>query len=326
MCGIIAYIGDKPATPRLIEGLRRVEYRGYDSAGVAVLGEDGIWLRKSTGRVEELARLVGEGTKGTVGMAHTRWATHGGVTVQNAHPHLDVTGRIAVVHNGIIENMHGLKAKLQADGVVFRSETDTEILPHLIRRYYEGDPLNAVLRALEDVRGTYGIGVLFADHPDVIIAARNGSPLVVGLGDGETVLGSDPQAIIAHTRRVIYLDDREVAVLTRDGCQVHKLDGRKVAQRLQINGTEFSQLEVTIKTGRTHQIRVHLASEGFPIAGDDKYGDFELNKTLQKQGLKRMYLHAWRLQFNHPATSERIELLAALPADLMAPEPSHRSL
>ncbi len=243
MCGIIAYIGDKPATPRLIEGLRRVEYRGYDSAGVAVLGEDGIWLRKSTGRVEELSRLVGEGTKSTVGMAHTRWATHGGVTVQNAHPHLDVTGRIAVVHNGIIENMHELKAKLQAEGTVFRSETDTEILPHLIRHYYEGDPLKAVLRALEDVRGTYGIGVLFADHPDMIIAARNGSPLVIGLGEGETVLGSDPQAIVAHTRRVIYLDDREVAVLTRQGCQVHKLDGRKVAQRQQVLDQDWGLAE-----------------------------------------------------------------------------------
>jgi glucosamine--fructose-6-phosphate aminotransferase (isomerizing) len=235
MCGIISYIGDKPALPRLIEGLRRLEYRGYDSAGLALFDPAGsaaesLWVRKAVGRVDELAGDVDDSPPATVGIAHTRWATHGGITQPNAHPHLDADLRIAVVHNGIIENMNELKAMLVAEGVKFRSETDTEILPHLIRRAYTGDPLQAVCNALALVRGTWGIAVLFADHPDRIIAARNGSPLVIGLGDGETILGSDPQAIVAHTRRVIYLDDREIAVLTRDGAQVTKLDGRAVSK------------------------------------------------------------------------------------------------
>lgn len=243
MCGIVAYIGDKPATPRLIDGLRRLEYRGYDSSGLAVLDEQGLWVRKAVGRVEELAREVGEGHTSTTGIAHTRWATHGGITQPNAHPHTDSQNRIAVVHNGIIENMHELKARLVAEGIVFRSETDTELLPHLIRKYYDGNPLKSVLRALEDVRGTYGIAVLFADHPGMIVAARNGSPLVVGLGDGETVLGSDPQAIVAHTRRVIYLNDREVALLSKDGCEIQRLDGARVASRTTLIDGDYALAE-----------------------------------------------------------------------------------
>ena len=239
MCGIVAYIGNKPALPRLMDGLRRLEYRGYDSAGVAVLEDDDLWLRKTAGRVQDLQNCLDEDPPATMGIAHTRWATHGGITTANAHPHLDATSRIAVVHNGIVENMNELKARLVSEGVVFRSETDTEIFAHLIRRYYTGDPLAAVQRALQDVRGTYGLAVLFADHPDRIIAARNGSPLVVGLGDGETVLGSDPQAIVALTRRVVYLQDREVAVLTRDGADLFRLDGRRTSGDVQTIETDY---------------------------------------------------------------------------------------
>jgi glucosamine--fructose-6-phosphate aminotransferase (isomerizing) len=243
MCGIIGYIGSKPAIPRLMDGLRRVEYRGYDSAGLAVLHGDGLWVRKAVGRVEQLDKELDDAPSATVGIAHTRWATHGGVTQRNAHPHLDGSERIAVIHNGIIENMTELKAALIASGVSFRSETDTEVLPHLIRKYYAGDPLYAVVRALENVRGTYGIAVLFADHPDRIIAARNGSPLVVGLGDGETVIGSDPQAIVAHTRRVIYLADREIAVVTVDGAQIQRLDGKKIDQTVQVIDGDYGIAE-----------------------------------------------------------------------------------
>ena len=234
MCGIVAYIGPKAAAPRLVEGLRRLEYRGYDSAGVTVIEPEGFWLHKVVGRVAELERGMAKAPGSTVGIAHTRWATHGGVTQVNAHPHLDGPGTIAVVHNGIIENMEALRAQLTSKGVEFRSETDTEILPHLISMHYDGDPVEAVTRALKQVQGTYGIAVLFTAHPDLVIAVRNGSPLVVGLGDGETVLASDPQAVVAHTRRVVYLDDRELAVLTRDGCQVVRLDGRPVDSEVEV--------------------------------------------------------------------------------------------
>ncbi|TNE87777.1 MAG: glutamine--fructose-6-phosphate transaminase (isomerizing) [Deltaproteobacteria bacterium] len=228
MCGIIAYIGPEEALPRLLEGLKRLEYRGYDSAGVALVDESGIWTRREVGRVAGLVRKAVDPPHATVGIAHTRWATHGGVTLANTHPHMDGPERIAVVHNGIIENMDALKAQLEAEGVEFRSETDTEVLPHLIRRHYKGDPLQAVRSALAHVHGSYGIAVAFAEHPDLLIAARFGSPLVIGLGDGETVLASDPQAIVAHTRRVLYLDDREVALITAEGASVQRLDGGEV--------------------------------------------------------------------------------------------------
>ncbi|NOY27303.1 MAG: glutamine--fructose-6-phosphate transaminase (isomerizing) [Oligoflexia bacterium] len=232
MCGIVATIGLGPAIPVLLDGLRRLEYRGYDSAGLAVVDGGQLTLHRQVGRVRELARQVPGTLPGHVGIAHTRWATHGKVTQANAHPHVDADRRIAVVHNGIIENMGVLKARLQASGVVFRSETDSEILVHLISRYYAGedgvpagDPLAAVRAALRVVRGTWGIAVLFADEPDMIIAARNGSPLVVGLGDGQTYLASDPHALIAYTRRVVFLEDGDVARIDARGVQTFQLDG-----------------------------------------------------------------------------------------------------
>jgi glucosamine--fructose-6-phosphate aminotransferase (isomerizing) len=240
MCGIVGYVGSREALPVLVEGLRRLEYRGYDSAGIALNTGHELWLRKAVGRVDELARKVEAGPSAHLGIAHTRWATHGGVTEANAHPHLDADQRIAVVHNGIIENMSALKATLVGQGVTFRSETDTEVLPHLIRRHYRGDPLEAVRTALAHVRGTYGIAVVFGDHPGVIIAARNGSPLVVGLGDGETVVASDPQAVVEHTRRVVYLQDREIALITASEVSVHRMDGSEVASSVEVIDTEYS--------------------------------------------------------------------------------------
>jgi glucosamine--fructose-6-phosphate aminotransferase (isomerizing) len=231
MCGIVAYLGEKPAVPLLLEGLRRLEYRGYDSAGLAVQTRDGIWSAKHVGRVSALADAVTDAPMATVGIAHTRWATHGGITQANAHPHFDSSGRICVIHNGIIENYAALKRELEADGVQFRSETDTEVLPNLFAKYDRGDPLQAVLSGLERVRGTFGIAVLFRHHPDKIVVARNGSPLVIGLGNGETLAASDPQAIVAHTRQVIYLQEREVAVLTRDGADIRTLQGVGVTRK-----------------------------------------------------------------------------------------------
>ena len=228
MCGIVAYIGPHPALPRLIDGLRRLEYRGYDSAGIALIADDGLWIRKDVGRVANLEAQIEGGPEASVGIAHTRWATHGGVTQINAHPHADGAARIAVVHNGIIENNSHLRQMLADKGVQFASETDTELLPHLIAQHDKGDPLAAVRKALEHVRGTYGIAVLFADYPDQIVVARNGSPLVVGLGEGEVVVASDPQAVVAHTRSVVYLQDKEIALVSRSGAKVETLGGRPV--------------------------------------------------------------------------------------------------
>ncbi len=227
MCGIVAYLGSEPALPKLLDGLRRLEYRGYDSAGVAVLEDGDLWFEKAVGRVADLVARIDTEPAATVGIAHTRWATHGGVTRDNAHPHLDGQQHIAVVHNGILENTKTLRQMLVKEGVEFRSQTDTEVLPHLIRHLYKGDPVAAVSEALAHVQGTYGVAVVFADHPDIVIAARNGSPLVVGLGKGEVILASDPQAVVAHTRQVVYLQDKELAVLSRDGADVRTLSGSK---------------------------------------------------------------------------------------------------
>jgi glucosamine--fructose-6-phosphate aminotransferase (isomerizing) len=192
MCGIIGFTGRSEATPILIEGLRRLEYRGYDSAGLVTGTGSALHLRKKAGRIAELGKAVNaHPAPGTYGISHTRWATHGGATDRNAHPHLDADGAIAVVHNGVIENYLHLKQQLLADGIRFQSETDTEVLSHLIARYYQGDLLQAVRRALEPVKGTYGLAVVCRHEPGVIVGARFGSPLVIGIGSEGTFLASD---------------------------------------------------------------------------------------------------------------------------------------
>ncbi|MES2641240.1 MAG: glutamine--fructose-6-phosphate transaminase (isomerizing) [Myxococcota bacterium] len=232
MCGIVGYVGPRSAAPLLLEGLRRLEYRGYDSAGIALL-DGGVHIVRRVGPVANLAEAVDPASPGHTGIGHTRWATHGGVTEPNAHPHLDSTNRIAVVHNGIIENHAAIRALLEEEGVHFRSQTDTEVLPHLIRKFYRGDPLEAVRAALQAVQGTYGIAVTFADHPGVIIAARNGSPLVVGKGVGETFLASDPTALAGYTRQVMYLEDREIMRITAEGWELTRLDGGTISHAIE---------------------------------------------------------------------------------------------
>ncbi|MDH6116226.1 glucosamine--fructose-6-phosphate aminotransferase (isomerizing) [Kitasatospora sp. GAS204A] len=220
MCGIVAYIGPKDATPFLLEGLQRLEYRGYDSAGVAVTGKGGgLKVRKTKGRVADLAATVPARFKGGTGIGHTRWATHGEPSDANAHPHLDNAGRIAVVHNGIIENADQLRAMLTADGAVFSSETDTEVLVHLIaaHRAEGGDLEEAVRAALALVVGTYGIAVVDAEQPDRIVVARNGSPIVLGIGEKEMFVASDVAALVRYTRQVVHLEDGELAVIRAEG-------------------------------------------------------------------------------------------------------------
>jgi glucosamine--fructose-6-phosphate aminotransferase (isomerizing) len=238
MCGIVGYVGGRSATPFLIEGLRRLEYRGYDSAGVALVGAELDVVRR-TGFVAALADAVGDRFTATTGIGHTRWATHGGVTEENAHPHADGDRTIAVVHNGIIENHNVLRARLVEEGARFHSQTDTEVLPHLVRKFYDGDPVEAVRAALRTVQGTYGIAVVFKEHPGMLIAARNGSPLVVGKGNGETFLASDPHALARHTREVVYLDDREIVVITAEGWDIQRLDGGSTSHAIEVLAEEW---------------------------------------------------------------------------------------
>lgn len=247
MCGIIGYVGYREAAPVLLDGLRRLEYRGYDSAGLAVMGER-LETRKRAGKIEEgLARLVQDSPlRGCAGIGHTRWATHGPPTDINSHPHADASGRIVVVHNGVIENYGLLKHRLQEAGHHFVSETDTEVLAHLIGLHYRPDeaevgglhPLaRAVSDALHEVIGTYGIAVMSADYPGVVVGARRGSPLIVGLGQGEHFLASDSAALVAHTREVIYLHDYDLVVLTPQRHEVHRLQGE--AARIEVSRLEF---------------------------------------------------------------------------------------
>jgi glutamine---fructose-6-phosphate transaminase (isomerizing) len=218
MCGIIGYIGMRGATPLLLEGLKRMEYRGYDSAGVAVMNGGGVETRKAAGKISELERaLAASPVAGDMGIGHTRWATHGVPNECNAHPHIDCKGNIAVVHNGIIENSGTLKQGLQARGHVFASDTDTEVIAHLVEEAFDGNLEDAVIEALWQIEGTYGIAVVSSQDKNKIVAARKGSPLLIGLGDGEYYVASDVSAILAQTREVVYLDDGDIAVLTRDG-------------------------------------------------------------------------------------------------------------
>ena len=230
MCGIIGYVGKRPAVPILIEGLHRLEYRGYDSAGIALVRKDRLAVTKAAGRISVMQQLLDLEAEEITGIGHTRWATHGAPTDANAHPHLDASGRIAVIHNGIIDNDRALRTYLERDGVTFSSETDTEVIAHLIGRLYEGDLEKAVRQALHEVSGTYGLAVVCSQEPGVIVAARKGSPLIVGVGKGEHLLASDAAAILAHTSQVVYLDEGEMVRITADHLRITTLDAIPVAR------------------------------------------------------------------------------------------------
>jgi glucosamine--fructose-6-phosphate aminotransferase (isomerizing) len=230
MCGIVGYIGNEDAAPILIKGLTRLEYRGYDSAGIAVLGSAGLTIRKSKGALQNLEakiadELMSGALDGGLGIGHTRWATHGEPSDINSHPHTDVSGKIAVVHNGIIENHAKLKAYLMEHGVPFRSETDTEVIAHLINFHYKGNILAAVIEALKRLEGSYALGIICENDPDRIIAVRKESPLVVGAGKGQNLIASDVPALLEYTRDVYYLEDREIAVLYRDRIEFYNDEG-----------------------------------------------------------------------------------------------------
>ena len=244
MCGIVGYVGRKVATPVLLEGLKRLEYRGYDSAGISVMNGKGVQTRKAAGKISMLESVIeGSPVSGTVGIAHTRWATHGPPNEKNAHPHTDEKCEVAVVHNGIIENATALRHMLEEHGHHFRSDTDTEVLAHLIEAAFDGNLEEAVIDALRRVEGTYGIAVLSSRDPNKIVAARKGSPLLIGLGDGEYFIASDVAAILEHTRQVIYLDDGEMAVLSCDGYRVIDLDASPLHKRVSKIDWDLGQIE-----------------------------------------------------------------------------------
>ncbi|MEO5824352.1 MAG: glutamine--fructose-6-phosphate transaminase (isomerizing) [Gemmatimonadales bacterium] len=229
MCGIVGYVGPRQAAPIIMDGLRRLEYRGYDSAGIALLNGHGLDVRKAAGKLSVLAEeLKGTETGGTIGIGHTRWATHGAPTTPNAHPHIDQSGRIALIHNGIVENATAIRKTLIARGHEFTSETDTEVLAHLVGELYEGNLEDAVAAALRDVDGAYGIAVICSEEPGTLVAARNGSPIILGVGEDEWFIASDPSAILEHTRSVVYLDNGEMAILNRDGYRVRTLSTRQI--------------------------------------------------------------------------------------------------
>lgn len=250
MCGIVSYVGKSQAAPILISGLRRLEYRGYDSAGVAVLENENLQLRHSVGRIDSLAELLKEKpVPGQLAISHTRWATHGQVTVENAHPHTDASGELALVHNGVIENYQDLREEMEAEGHVFKSQTDTEVLAHLIGKYFDAleessqaAMVQALREALRQVKGTYGIGFLHKRLPGLLFGARRGSPLVLGIGRGEHFLASDVSAIVSHTRDVVYLDDYEIAVLTADSFEISTLAGDEMERA--VSRVEFSDEDV----------------------------------------------------------------------------------
>jgi glucosamine--fructose-6-phosphate aminotransferase (isomerizing) len=251
MCGIIGYIGGSEATPILIDGLRRLEYRGYDSAGVATLANGEMELRKCAGRIASLTQMVQKDPpRGTSGIGHTRWATHGRVTDENAHPHLDQSGKLALIHNGVIENFQQLRDQLLSHGHTFRSETDTEVLAHLIGFIFDGMPgprnkqnlLDAFRLGLKQVIGTYGLALFHVDVPEVVLGARRGSPLILGVGKGQNFIVSDVSAIVAHTRDVVYLDDYDVVAIERDQFNVVSLAGADTS--FQVSKVEFTAEDV----------------------------------------------------------------------------------
>ena len=301
MCGIIGYIGSKQLVPILIDGLRRLEYRGYDSAGVAVVRDGRIELRRSAGKLARLEEVIKTNPlEGEYGIGHTRWATHGRPTEENAHPHVDCTGRIVVVHNGIIENYLDLKLLLQREGHVFVTETDTEIVAHLVEREMQQDGLeNAVRRALLYMRGLFALVLMSADDPNKIVTVRNGPPIVVGLGEGEFFVASDIPAILSHTRDVVFLGDEEMAVITPSGVEFTDYSGRAVSNK----STRVSWDPVMAeKAGYKHFMLKEIFEQPMAIK------ETVLGRTSLESG--KVFLHEIQIPDQALRDVERIVILA----------------
>ena len=259
MCGIVGYLGKKDSVPIILNGLHRLEYRGYDSSGIAIMGNDGIQHVKNAGNVSELSKLIDDSVlKGSIGIGHTRWATHGEPNKVNAHPHFDKTGKIALIHNGIIENYNSIKEVLSKKGFEFKTDTDTEVIVQLISEIYYSDGLNfeqAVQAALNQVVGAYGIVAFCSDEPNKLVAARHGSPLVLGIGKDEYFIASDASPIVEHTREVIYLDENEIAVITKSGYEIRSIDNDKIINKIS------TELELSIEQIEKGEFPHHMLKE-----------------------------------------------------------------
>ncbi len=252
MCGIVGYLGKNNALPILVDGLRRLEYRGYDSSGIALMTGGEVFSVKSVGRISELEKKIGQSgmeQNGNLGIAHTRWATHGKPTEANAHPHSDCKNKIWLVHNGIIENYKELKSRLEAGGHNFRSETDTEVIVHLIEEEYQGNLTETLIKVLPMLKGTYGLALYHVDEPNKLLAARCGSPLVVGLAENQTIIASDISAIVSHTRQIIYLDDGEIAEINGDGFRIINLKNQEINKKIDSIDWDIGECE---KKGYAH--------------------------------------------------------------------------
>lgn len=286
MCGIVGYIGEQNCVPVLINGLKSLEYRGYDSAGVAVLSGDTIGIRKTKGKVDNLSNLLlNEPISGKAGIGHTRWATHGAPSDMNAHPHFSNDDKIAVVHNGIIENYQELKAELEKKGYVFQSETDTETIAHLIDDYYKQghDILESVRKTLERIEGSYALGVLCTDYPDQLIAARKESPLIVGLGKGENFIASDIPAILNYTKKAYILDDKELALVKADSVSLYDIDGNEIKKEVY---TYKWDVEAAQKSGYDHFMLKEIYEQPKVVRDNLAQRFSEDGKSIELDGIK----------------------------------------
>ncbi|MFC1807986.1 glutamine--fructose-6-phosphate transaminase (isomerizing) [Candidatus Omnitrophota bacterium] len=265
MCGIVGYIGDKQAQPILLEGLKKLEYRGYDSAGIAIVSKAKVSVRKQKGKIAVLEKfLKKKGLSGTVGISHTRWATHGVPSQHNSHPHTSCDHKIAIVHNGIVENYEQLRDKLVKEGHRFKSETDTEIIAHLIEKFYKDDIESAVRAALKQLKGSFALGVISSHYPNKLIAARVGSPLVIGVGKNENFIASDIPAILKYTKNVIYIEDNEMVVLTADNVKITNFDGKKINREVVKVAWDISQAQ---KKGYPHFMLKEIYEQPSVIEG-----------------------------------------------------------
>jgi len=323
MCGIVGYVGKQNGVPFLLEGLQRLEYRGYDSAGVAAVKNGTLRVHKAEGRVRAMSDTLPRRVAGPLGIAHTRWATHGPPSDVNSHPHVDAAGRVAVVHNGILENAAVLRAMLETDGVAFASDTDTEVLAHLIARA-EGDELDdRVCAALRQVEGAYGIAVCDATVPDRIVVARNGSPVVIGVGNGEMFVASDVAALVRHTQQVVFLEDGELATITADGFRTFTQDARatnRIATEVELSAEDYS------RGGHAHYLRKEIGDQPEAVRGtlrgrlDHRFatarlGGLELSPRELRSIRRVKILGCGSAYYSGLAGAQLIESIARLPAD-----------
>ncbi len=327
MCGIIGYCGPKVASPILIEGLKRLEYRGYDSAGISVLGPDGRHrVVKKKGKILDLRKAVPSELPGGTGIGHTRWATHGEVSDRNAHPHTDAAASVSIVHNGIIENYTALKQRLQGKGYVFVSETDSEVIAHLLSDLYDGDLERSVKQAVALLKGTYGMLAMHVNEPGVIVGARNGSPLVVGVGDGEMLIASDVTALVEHTKQVLYIEDGEVVRITTDGYRTTDLRDKPIDRELQVIGWQIEEIE---KNGYDHYMQKEIFEQPESILRAIQGRLEPENATAHLGGLNmtsRELLDIERVKIIAAGTSYHAGLVAAYALESLARVPAGSEL